>query len=296
MTARLFVLGNAMLDETFRLAALPVRGETIVADSVTFAPGGKGLNQAVAAARAGAAVHFRAALGMDAGAEQVIAALRAEPALSTDWLRKPAPTDRSIVLVGTDGENCIVSLCACADALTEAEAAQFAAAAASGDLLLLQGNLGLAATQAALAASKAPVLLNAAPVRWPVAGLLPGCAVLVVNEVEASRIAGTDDPATAARYLMQAGPAAVVVTLGAAGCLLATAGTVTAHPAPPVRLVDSSGAGDAFCGVLAAARLTGCAWPAAIAQAQAAAAVTVQRPGCFAALPRREDIAGRATP
>lgn len=290
MTRQLFVLGNAMLDETFRLPALPARGETVVADGVAAAPGGKGLNQAVAAARAGAAVRFRAALGADAAAARVMAALRDEAGLSADWLHKPLPTDRSVILVGVDGENCIVSLCACADVLTEAEAAEFAAAAGPDDLLLMQGNLGATATRAAVSASAAPVLLNAAPVRWPVAALLPGCAALVVNAVEAGRIAGTDDPAAAAQRLLAAGAAVVIVTLGAAGCLLATDGTVTAHRTRPVRPVDSAGAGDAFCGVLAASWLAGRPWPAAIAQAQAAAALTVQRPGCFTALPRRGEI------
>jgi ribokinase len=290
MTGRVFVLGNAMLDETVRLPALPARGETVVADGVAVAPGGKGLNQAVAAARAGAAVRFRAALGADPAAARVMAALRDETGLVADWLHKALPTDRSIILVDAAGENCIVSLCGCADVLTEAEAADFAAAAGPGDLLLMQGNLGAAATRAAVAASAAPVLLNAAPVRWPVAAVLPGCAALVVNAVEAARLAGTREPAAAAMRLLAGGAAAVIVTLGAAGCLLATEGVVTAHPTRPVRAVDSAGAGDAFCGVLAAARLAGCAWPAAIAHAQAAAALTVQRPGCFAALPRRAEI------
>ena len=289
MTA-LFVLGNAMLDETFRLPALPKPGETVVAAASARAPGGKGLNQAVAAARAGASVRFCAAIGQDADAERLTQAMRQEPGLQVHWLRKPPPTDRSLILVAADGENSIVSLCACADALTEAEAGAFAAQAGPGDMLLLQGNLSLAATHAALAAARAPVLLNAAPVRWPVHPLLPRCVALVVNQPEARHLAGADDPAAAARNLVTSGAPCVIVTLGAAGCLLADRGSLTRFPAAPVAVVDSSGAGDAFCGVLAAARLAGGPWPSAIAHAQAAAALAVQRPGCFTALPQRTEL------
>ncbi len=290
MTGRLFVLGNAMLDETFRLPALPEPGETVVAAGLARAPGGKGLNQAVVAARAGASVRFCAALGQDADAERLIETVRQESGLQVTWLRKLVPTDRSLILVAADGENSIVSLCGCADEVTEGEACAFAVGAAPEDLLLMQGNLGLAATQAALAATQAPVMLNAAPLRWPVHDVLPRCAALVVNRLEARQLAGTDDPGAAAKNLVNSGAACVLVTLGGDGCLLADARGITRFPAALVALVDSSGAGDAFCGVLAAARLEGCDWPAAIGRAQAAAAVAVQRPGCYDALPKREEL------
>lgn len=136
-----FVLGNAGIDLSLALPHLARPGETAIAMSAMRSPGGKGLNQAVAAARAGARVRFCAPVGTDADAGIIAAALALEPRAELRLLAKPVPTDQSIVMVAADGENSIVSLCGCADALTAAEAASFAAETTREDYLLLQGNL-----------------------------------------------------------------------------------------------------------------------------------------------------------
>lgn len=288
--SRVFVLGNAGVDLALALPHLARPGETAVASSGRRAPGGKGLNQAVTAARAAASVRFCAPVGTDAEAALVAAALTAEPLADLRLLPKPGPTDQSIVMVAADGENCIVSLCACADALTPGEAAGFAAEAGAADWLLLQGNLSAAATLAAMQAAGGPVMLNAAPLRWPVAPLLAHAQIVVVNAVEAAAISSNAGPAEAARWLHARGCATALVTLGADGCLWVGADGLSHLPAAMVRPVDTSGAGDTFCGVLVARLASGMPLPHAISSAQAAAAVAVTRRGAFDSIPTAAEL------
>ncbi len=286
----LFVLGNAGVDLSLALAHLARPGETAVASGGVRAPGGKGLNQAVAAARAGARVRFCAPVGDDAEAGFVAQSLAVEPLAELRLLRRPGPTDISVVMVAGDGENSIVSLCRCADTLSEADAAAFAGGMAPGDWLLMQGNLTAAATSAAMRAARGRVMLNAAPLRWPVAPMLPSCAVVVVNRGEAEAATGLADAGDAALRLRAQGCAAAVVTLGAEGCVWADADGVGRLPAIPVQPLDTTGAGDTFCGVLAARLASGQALPDALTAAQRAAALSVTRFGAYAALPTAAEL------
>jgi ribokinase len=227
---RVLVLGNAAFDVVLTLPRLPLHGETLIASQATRAPGGKGLNQAVVAARAGApagvAVHFCAPLGRDAAGEEVAAALAQENFARLELPRLDRPTDMSTVMVLPDGENSIVSAGDCAAAFPVAESVAFAERAGPGDWLLLQGNLSAPATHAAIRAAVArgaSVLLNTAPLCWPVMPMLPGCAVVVANRVEALALSGQTAPADAAAWLHAAGTQLAVVTMGADGCVSAGA-------------------------------------------------------------------------
>ncbi len=278
---RVHVLGNAGIDFGLFVPRMPAPGETLVGTDPHRAPGGKGLNQAVAAARAGARVRFLAPLGQDADGMEVARALEGEPFDAVDLPRLPCPTDRSILMLTPDGENCIVTAGSCADALDPTLAWHFAAGVQPGDILLLQGNLSLAATRAAIDANPGHTILNAAPLRWDVRPFLPSCAVLVANLVEASSVTGSRSAAA----LHAAGAAVAVVTLGSEGCLVADPHGERHLPASPARLLDSTGAGDAFCGTLAALLADG--WPIdqAVMASQRMAARTVERRGAMAALP-----------
>ena len=294
--SRVLVLGNAGLDLSLRVPRLPHRGETLMAAGLTRSPGGKGLNQAVAAARAGAETWFLAPVGDDPDGRFIAEALAGEGFASLRLVTIPgAATDFSVILVSVDAENSIVTAGPCADALDEALAAEFASGAVPGDVLLLQGNLSLASTLAAArtaAGHGARVLLNPAPLRWPVVPILAHCTAVVANQGEAAEITGQADPREAAAMLRAMGPALAVVTLGAAGCLCADAAGLRALPAAPAQVVDTTGAGDAFCGVLAARLAQGWTTSDSLAAAQRAAALTVGRPGSYAAMLRREELAG----
>ena len=290
---RVLVLGNAGIDLVMPVARLPLPGETLIATGLSRAPGGKGLNQAVVAARAGAETRFMAAVGDDADGRLVADRLAAEPFVARLLIRLPHPTDLSVVMVGADAENSIVSVGPCADALDETSAAGFAASAAPGDVLLMQGNLSLAATVAAAKTGNARgalVMLNAAPSRWPAATVLAHCAVVVVNQLEAAQITAQLGPVRAAEALLAAGPRLAVVTLGPVGCLYVDQTGTHAGPPPQVRAVDTTGAGDAFCGMLAACLAHGRSHASSVDAAQRAAAITVTRAGAYAALPRRDEL------
>lgn len=286
------VLGNAGIDLALTLAHLARPGETAVATGGVRAPGGKGLNQAVVAARAGARVRFCAPIGDDPEAGFVARSLAAEPLAELRLLRRPGATDLSVVMVAGDGENSIVSLCHCADTLAESEAAAFAGGMAPADWLLLQGNLTAAATFAAMEAAGGRVMLNAAPLRWPVARMLSSCDVVVVNQGEAESVTGLAEPGAAAMRLRAQGCDAAVVTLGAEGCVWADADGLGRLPAVAVRPLDTTGAGDAFCGMLAARLACGMPLPDALATAQRAAALSVTRFGAYAALPTAAELRG----
>ena len=283
---RLLVLGNAGWDLVCPVPHLPRAGETLVTQGHARAPGGKGLNQAVIAARAGAHVTLAAPVGRDAAADALMAVLAAEP-LTFQPHRQNAVTDQSLLMVAPDGENCILTFGACADCLSETEAEAATASLTSADWLLLQGNLSAAATQAAMRRAKAQgarTMLNPAPLRWPVTDLLPLCDVIVANAVEALQITAESGlPAATALHAM--GAARAIVTLGAAGCAIADTSGLRTHQAQRVRVIDTTGAGDTVCGVLAARLLAGHRPDPALAEAMRAAALTVQREGAFASLP-----------
>jgi ribokinase len=284
--SRVHVLGNAGMDYGLLLPHMPAPGETVVGRDPHRAPGGKGLNQAVAAVRTGVPVRFLAPVGDDPDGAEVARILRTEPFEALELPRWSGPTDRSTILLTPDGENRIVSTGACADAFDVAEAQRFARVVQPGEILLLQGNLSSEATHAAAAACPGQVMLNTAPILWDVRPVLAHCAVVVANAVEAQAITGTGSAAA----LRDAGVRLAIVTLGAAGCLLADADGERHLPAYPADLIDSTGAGDAFCGTLAA--LLALSWPItrAIAAAQRVAARTVEQRGAFAAIPSIAEI------
>jgi ribokinase len=290
--SRVFVLGNAMVDLALPMARLPLPGETVVAEGMSRAPGGKGLNQAVVAARAGADVFFQARIGRDADGAFVSARLDAEPFAGLHLLPCEEPTDLSIVMVSSDSENSIVSLCQAADAMTTADAVGFAGLMRAEDWLVIQGNLPLDVTASGAATARSRggyVLFNAAPLRWAVTTVLPHTDLLVVNRVEAVALSGHDDPAVAAAFLKAGGARSVVVTLGQAGCLWLDT-TLHHRAAAPAHALDSTGAGDSFCGALVAALAAHVAFDKGIDRAQAAALVAVTRRGAFAALPSSVEL------
>ena len=295
MTPRLLVLGNAGWDLPLRLPRLPQAGETLLGDRQADSPGGKGLNQAVIAARAGAMVRLVAPIGADAEGAALRNALARET-LDFAPLAGAHRTDLSVLCVAPDGSNLILSTNACADGVTVAEAEHAVAWLRAGDVLLLQCGLGQATTIAAARSATAigaRVLLNAAPLRWDIASLLPLLETVILNEVEAAAATGCADPATSAGRLRAAGARRAIVTLGGEGALEADATGARHHPAPHAQVRDTTGAGDVFCGAFAAAWLAG--HPAPLDAAQRAAAWSVAREGCFAAFPPADVLASLLT-
>jgi ribokinase len=220
-TPRICVVGNAAIDLNLRVAHLPSPGETTLALDSTSDFGGKGANQAVAAARAGAPTLLFAAIGQDADGDRLITQLNAEGIDTRHILRVPCPTDISIVTVDAAGENTIVTRNHAATGYRPARRALLDATQA-GDWIALQGNLSAEVTAEVLRTARlgaCRTLLNPGPVRFDCLPLLADVDVLVVNRVEAATLTAQEDASLAAAALQRAGARDVCVTLGADGVL-----------------------------------------------------------------------------
>ncbi|MFJ8436470.1 PfkB family carbohydrate kinase [Kitasatospora sp. NPDC094019] len=309
---RVVAIGSVNIDRILRCPVLPAPGETVLAEGSDQGFGGKGANQAVAAAAMGAPTHLVARVGDDAEGGAALADLRAA-GVATDAVRvdPDAPTGLAVVLVDPAGENSIVVVPGANARLTGAEVARALAelALTSADTVLTSAEVPeecVRATASALPAGPRWIH-NAAP-----AGTLPDWSgpglrrpLLVANAVEAAQLTGRstdpdadgagDDTAATATALAALGDGAVI-TLGAAGALVAAGGALQHLPAPAVAVVDTTGAGDVFCGALAARLARGATLPEAAATAVAAGALAVTALGARGALPRPADLATWTTP
>ena len=294
MTAppRLTVFGSVNMDLVAYVAVAPRRGETVPGREFRTVPGGKGANQAVAAARAGGRVAMLGAVGSDAFGDRLRATLAAA-GVDTSGLRTvDGPSGTAHIVVDDEGGNSIVVVPGAngsVTGVTEEDAARIAAS----DALLLQLELPMAAvTEAARVARRHKVrtLLTPAPAQPLPPELLAATDVLVPNEHEAAALTGVADPLEAAERLLEQVPE-VVVTRGEAGSVYASRdGRRLTVPAVPVRPVDTTAAGDTYLGALAVALGEGRAVADAMAWASAAAALSVQLPGASASMPTREQI------
>jgi len=286
------VLGSANMDLVAYVAVAPRRGETVAGREFRTVPGGKGTNQAVAAARAGGRVDMIGAVGDDDFGARVRAVL-AGSGVGTEALRTvPGSSGTAHIVVDDEGGNAIVVVPGANGTVTSlAEGDE--AVIARADALLLQLELPMEGVLAGARAARTHgvrTVLTPAPARPLPSELLALTGLLVPNEHEAAALTGVADPYEAAALLLDRVPE-VVVTLGERGSLYAARGAepVTV-PAFPVAAVDTTAAGDTFVGALAVARGEGRPVPAAMAWASAAAALAVQRPGASSSMPVRAEI------
>jgi ribokinase len=288
------VVGSANVDLVLPVQRIPRPGETVLSGPMTRGPGGKGANQAVASARAGARTAMVVALGDDDGGALLREALEGvDLSLATT---SKAPTGTAIITVEESGENSIVVAPGANGELTLSVDAL--AAIRQAKIVLSQLEIPFATVQAAAAAS-AYFILNAAPAAELSDELLAEVDLLVVNETEAEAIAGPDRSA-----LLKKVPAAVV-TLGGAGAVILTRdlsgdGEIVV-PGVPVEVVDTTAAGDTFCGVLAATltvasandSITGSDLTNAVRRANVAASLSVQAAGAIPSVPHGDAIDAR---
>jgi len=290
--AGIAMLGSANMDLVFSVERIPSPGETLLATKTARYPGGKGLNQAVAAARAGATTTFLGALGDDEHGRE-LASVMAEAGIDGRLVRRSAaPTGQAFIMVDSRAENAIV-VASGANATVTGLGDEECRAIASSRLLLMQLELPMAVVEQAAAAAReagVTVVLNAAPAQPLDARLLAGLDCLIVNEHEACLIGGSDDLGAASASLA-AQVALLIVTLGGEGSVLYQDGGELARiPAPRVPVVDTTGAGDTFCGAFAAALAEGRSPVDAARFATAAAALSVQTLGAVPSIPHRAEI------
>jgi ribokinase len=289
------VLGNVAVDETMSTPTLPAPGATVLVGPPQRDLGGKGANQAIVLHRAVRDVRFVATIGDDDAARWIIGTLAEEGLDISHLVTITGASDRSMIFVGPDGDNAIASTSHCSDALTSAHAEAAVSAALAGDILLLQGGLTVESNRAAIAAAKTRglrIAFNPSAVRAGYETLLGGLDLVVVNVGEATELVGGGEPAEQAQRFVALGVGDAVVTLGLGGSVSAGRGGRHAVPATSVITRDTTGAGDTYLGVLAAALFARNApMPLAMQQASAAAAITVSRPGTRDAFPTAAELA-----
>ena len=285
------VVGSINADLVVTLERHPQPGETVLGRSMTVLPGGKGANQAVAAARLGASVSMIGAVGSDAYAVTALSALTDAGVDLRAVQRTDGGTGVAVVEVSDDGENSIVVLPGANARVTPDLVSPWAGTIGDAAVVVVQGELPAAATQTAVLAASGRVIVNLAPVIAVDRDVLLRADPLVVNEHEGALVleqfgkAGPGAHRDVVEALLACGFASVVMTLGGTGALFSDGGEVLAVPAPRVAVVDTTGAGDAFVGALAARLQAGDPLREAVRFAVRVGSYAVQYPGAQPSYP-----------
>jgi len=291
---KILVVGNITIDRSYKVQHLPQPGETIIAEDSLTNIGGKGVNQAIMAARSGMSVKFISAVGKETDNNFILSYLDKVDRLDHDLFEKYGNSDESIINISKTGENTIVSTNNCARSIQAQEVEEYITNLETDDILLLQGNLSEETTHYCIQqahSQNAEIVINLAPVEFDCKEVWPKIDYLVINEAESQILSGKDEPAEAAKFLINSSVKNVIVTLGPKGALLAKRdGGVTKISAADVEVKDTTGAGDAFTGVFVAGlsqRLdakTACKWASQVA------GLCVSKTGTSSALPSPGEI------
>jgi len=293
---RVIVWGSINLDVQIEVEAFPKPGETIRCRARRFGLGGKGANQAVAAARANSATVLGGRVGLDGGLPAMLAAAAPTLDLSRVMVDEAMPSGAAYIMVSEAGENQIVVV----GGANERVGVDGLVPMVASDIALAQLEIPIATVDAffhAARAAGARTVLNASPALDEARMLLPLTDILVVNETELAHFAGRavsadtiEDVAALAMALLPHETASTVVTLGAAGAVVAHKGAWSRVEGRRANAIDTTGAGDCFCGVMSACLATGQSLGEAVDRANAAAALQVQRKGAADAMPFLHEI------
>ena len=299
MKAKVLVVGSSNTDMILQLPTIPRPGETLLGGDFSVAAGGKGANQAVAAARTGGRVTFIASIGADTFGDQALAGFEKE-GIDVRWIRRDAehPSGVALIFVSERGENSIGVASGANATLTPKRVRAAEDVFASSAVVLLQLETPLDAANEAIDIANehgVPVILNPAPAMHLPDSLIAKLDFLTPNESELETLTGIPvaDRASAeqaARVLLNKGAGHVLVTLGADGVLHCTGASRRHYSAFPVDPVDTTGAGDVFNGALATALAEKKPVHEAILFAVAAASISVGRLGAQPGIPRRDEV------
>ena len=285
------VVGSLNVDLHLLLRRHILPGETLLAGGGTFSPGGKGANQACAAALAGAPTTMLGALGDDAASAVATSRLKDAGVDLTHVARLPGPSGLAVVSVDAQAENTVVVVPGANALVTPSMVEGWRDQIEAADVVVLQGEISAESNLAAVRLVKGRLVVNLAPVIEVDREVLWAANPLVVNEHEGAaalaQLGGPEltDPGEIVAGLRAAGVSTVVMTVGSAGSIVAEGGGLAAVPSPSVNAVDTVGAGDAFCGALSARLAAGDGLLDAAAYASRFAAYTVQFEGAQSSYP-----------
>ncbi len=296
---RVLVIGSLNMDLVARCVHLPAKGQTVFGQDFFTAAGGKGANQAVAAARLGARVAMAGCVGADQFGRDLTAGLR-DAGIATDTIVPvDRPTGTALITIDAEGANTIVVISGANAACDTALVDRALASAGGPGVLLLQNEIPAEATAHAIRVAHASgwfVILNPAPAGPLATELLPLIDIIAPNETEAAAITGLGvsaraDALAAARHLVAQGARSALITLGGDGALYCDPTRCLHCPAVAVQAVDTTAAGDAYIGALGAALAEGRGLPESLGFAAAAAALSVTRLGAQPSLASRAELA-----
>lgn len=297
--ARVVVVGSSNIDLVVRTEHMPVPGQTVLGGDLLIASGGKGANQAVAAARLGAEVTLVARIGSDMFGDRALAEITAS-GVQTDYvIRDPdAPSGTALIVVDDSGQNSIVVAPGANARLRPEDVDAARPAFEEADVVVVQFETLLETVIHVLRLAKQMnkrAILNPAPARTLPEGFLRGVDVITPNEIEAAMLLGrppdeSSDPVEMAQALLGRGVGAAVVTLGRQGAVAVTPDRARQIAPFRVKAVDTTAAGDCFTGALACALGEGMGLEAAARFASAAAALSVTRPGAQSSMPHRGEV------
>ncbi|AWM93182.1 ribokinase [Pseudomonas sp. 31-12] len=299
MPAKVVVIGSLNMDLVTRAPRLPRGGETLIGESFATVSGGKGANQAVAAARLGAQVSMVGCVGSDAYGEELRGALLAEQIDCQAVSTVEGSSGVALIVVDDNSQNAIVIVAGANGALTPQVIDQFDAVLQAADVIICQLEVPDATVGHALKRGRELgkiVILNPAPASRPLpADWYASIDYLIPNESEASALSGLpvdslETAETAATRLIALGAGKVIITLGAQGSMFANGAGFEHFPAPKVKAVDTTAAGDTFVGGFAAALASGKTEAEAIRFGQVAAALSVTRAGAQPSIPTLSDV------
>jgi ribokinase len=288
------VVGSANTDMVIKTERIPGPGETVIGGEFVMAAGGKGANQAVAAARLGAHVTFVARLGTDVFGDRAIAGYEQE-GIDTSFIVRDedAASGVALIFVDAQGENSIAVASGANARLTPDDVEKAQEAISAADALLVQLEVPIEAVYRAIALAHdagTPVILNPAPANEIEPDILALVDIATPNEHEIPVVVGEPDWERAIDTMLDAGTQSVLVTMGAQGVLWATAEKRQTIPAFSVRAIDTTAAGDAFNGGLACALASGASTGDAIRYANAVAALSVTCMGAQPSLPTKAKV------
>lgn len=299
MNSKILVIGSSNVDFLIKGNSLPMRGETVTGGSFMQTYGGKGANQALAAARAGGDVTFVSCLGDDIYSREIIHNFQKDDIDSRFmFIERKLPTGAAIIMLDNKGDNYLSVAPGANYSLTPDRIDNIAEVIKEAAVIVLQMEIPMETNERIIELAckyDKPVVFNFAPFRKVDFGFFRKLTVLVVNETEAESITGQrvetdEDVRNAAHILKDMGPEIVVITLGANGVLIITDSEVSFVPAFKVEAQDTTAAGDVFCGSLAVALSQGLSLPKAVRLASASSALCVTRIGAQPSVPYKMEV------